>query len=146
MVNEHFEPLSNAVMSSTIVFQQPETAQIKKADIGRPFGAHRASGSGHGLDSGGQPTLVAGCLVLVDDLLVGDGINGAGGFAEHSLGGVLVAGFDRFRDSLDCSAQLRTQARIVVMLLVRLSCALSCLCAVCHENSLKFACDKRRAL
>ena len=82
-------------------------------------------GSGHGLDRRGKPALMSGRLVLVNDVLVRDAIDGARGVLEHGPSGSLVASVDCFPHVLDGRAQFGAQARIVLTACFALSCALS---------------------
>jgi hypothetical protein len=102
---------------------------------------HRAAGiftaatarSGHAFDRCGQTALVACCLVLVDDLLVGDAVDQAHGCLENLLGSSLVTGFDCLAHFLDRGAVFRTLAHVAVALGAGLTCALTRLGGVRHK-------------
>src|SRR5688500_1557748 len=81
--------------------------------------------SGHAADRCCETALVPRRLVLVDDILVRDRINHAGGALKHAIRRSLVAGFDRLSHALDCATKLRAQTRIVLTLFFTLACALS---------------------
>src|SRR5688572_18826121 len=95
--------------------------------VGPPRGMPPESGNrlGHGSNRCGKPALVAGSLVLVDDVLVRDGIDDAGSTLKHAVGSRLVARFDRFLHAFHCAAQFRAQTRVVLTLLFALPRALS---------------------
>ena len=107
---------------------------MKKAPAGAfLLCAAQESGSSECLDLGRQAALGTGCLVLVDDLLVGDAIKNRNGLLEDALSGGLVAGFDGLAHALDRGTQGRTLAGVVGALLVSLTGALAGLCAIGHE-------------
>lgn len=91
---------------------------------------------GQGLDSGSQTALVASSLVLVNDLLVSNGVNGGHGSLENLGSSSLVASFDRLAHGLDCGAQRGTLAGIMSIQLDCLTSTLTRLCGICHENIL----------
>src|SRR5207249_7295405 len=59
-------------------------------------------------------SLVPRCLVLVDDILVGDSIHDSRGLAESLPRGGLVACGDRLGDAFDRAGQRRAQAGVVL--------------------------------
>src|SRR5665647_402842 len=91
----------------------------------------------HCFDGRRQSALVSSCLVLVNDLLVGDAVHSADGRLVNGLSGGLVAGCNRLDDLLDRGAQFRAQTAVVSILFNCLTCTLAGLCAICHDYSLK---------
>ena len=89
------------------------------------------------LDGGGQTALVASRLVLVDDLLVGNAVDGSHRLAENLLGGCLVAGGNRLAHALDGGAQLGALAEIAGAALNRLAGAFTGLCGIGHVTLLR---------
>src|SRR2546427_7489319 len=77
--------------------------------------------SRHRFESRGKAALVPRCLVLVDDVLVGDAIHDSRGLAENLPRGGLVAGGDRFGDAFDRAGQRRAQAGVVLAPLLGLA-------------------------
>lgn len=88
------------------------------------------------LDGGGQATLEARRLVLVNDFLVGDGVDGAHRFAEHLLRGGLVARGNRLAHLLDGGAQFGALAEIACAVLERLAGTLAGLGGIGHVNEM----------
>jgi hypothetical protein len=88
-----------------------------------------------GLDGGSQAALVASGLVLVDDFLVSDAVDGRHGLLEDGRSSGLVASQDGLADSLDCGTQGRALSRVVSVLLNCLTSALTRLCGICHGIS-----------
>src|SRR5687768_7458457 len=86
-------------------------------------------------DGGSQAALVARCLVLVDDLLVSNAVDGRHGLLEDGGCSGLVASLDRLADGLDCGTQGRTLCRVVRVLLNCLTSAFARLCGICHGIS-----------
>ncbi len=100
----------------------------KKPASGRFFSRNPlACRSGHGPYVGIQPALVAGCLVLVDQALVGRAIDdrNSGLVGRHDR--LLVTCFDGIDDLLDVSTQHAATAGVVLAALFRLAGALACL-------------------
>ena len=91
-----------------------------------------SSSCAHPFDSGGQAALVASGLVLVNDLLISDAVDRALGSDENLLSSLLVTAEDRLADSLDGSAQTRTQAHVEGAGLDCLTGALTGLCRIGH--------------
>ncbi|KAF1858247.1 hypothetical protein Lal_00014748 [Lupinus albus] len=91
--------------------------------------------SRQGLDGGSQAALVASGLVLVDDFLVSDAVDGRHGLLEDLGGGGFVASLDGLFDGLDCGTQGRALSRVVRVLLNCLTSALARLCGICHGIS-----------
>jgi hypothetical protein len=83
--------------------------------------AEPESGSSKRLDLGGQAALGTRCLVLVDDLLVGDAVKDSNGLLEDALSGGFVARFDGLTDTLDRGTQGRTRAGVAGALYVCLT-------------------------
>jgi hypothetical protein len=96
--------------------------------------AVKESGSGNSqtLDLGRQPALGAGCLILVNNLLVGDAVKDSNGLLEDILSSSFVASVDSLTHTLDRGTQGRTQAGVMGALLVSLTGALAGLCAIGH--------------
>src|SRR5690606_34719136 len=82
-----------------------------------PGAARTSLLSGQCLQGSGQTALVAGCFVLVDDLLVSDAVDGRHGLLEDGGCSGLVASLDGLADCLDCGTQGRTLRRVVRVLL-----------------------------
>src|SRR5690554_3076382 len=91
----------------------------------------RESGS-HRLDRSRQAALVARGLVLVDDVLVRDAVDGAHRGAENRLRCSLVAIGDGLTHGLDGGTQTRAKAGVVAAGLDGLAGALAGLCRVGH--------------
>src|SRR5258708_4242056 len=83
-----------------------------------------------------ETALVTRGLVLVDDALVRDVVDGRLLGAEHALGRRRVAGGDRLLHFLDRAAQRRAQALVGAALLGRLLGALRGLFGIRHGISL----------
>lgn len=109
------------------IFATYLTAKEKRLESSKS-GSHGA----HRLDGGGQTALVACSLVLVNDFLVSDAVDRALGSDEHLLSNLLVTAEDRLADSLDGSAQTRTQAHVEGAGLDSLTGALTGLCRIGH--------------
>src|SRR6185503_4274238 len=90
------------------------------------------AGGAERLDLRGQAALVSRGLVLVDDALVGDVVDGRLLGAERRLGGPHIARGDRLLDLLDGAAQLGAQALVGGALLDARLGALGCLFGVGH--------------
>src|SRR5438067_13760784 len=88
-----------------------------------------------GLDGGSQAALVASGLVLVDDFLVSDAVDGRHGLLENAGRGGFVASLDGLFDGLDCGTQGRALSRGVCGLLNCLTTALARLCGISHGIS-----------
>ena len=89
----------------------------------------------HRLDGGTQAAFMAGRLVFMNDLLVGNAVNDANVLIEGALCSSLVATVHGLENLLDRSTQRGTQARIMSALLDCLASAFSSLCSICHEYS-----------
>lgn len=72
-------------------------------------------------------------FIFVDNLLVRNAVDDADRLLINLLGGGFVAGANRFLHLLDCGTQLRAQARVVHILLDRLTRALAGLCRIGHD-------------
>src|SRR5690606_18331137 len=90
------------------------------------------SGS-HRLDGSRQTALVTSGLVLVDDVLVSDGVDRAHRGAKDRLSRRLVATHDGLTHGLDRGTQAGTKAGVVTAGLGRLTGALASLCRVGHK-------------
>lgn len=75
---------------------------------------------------------MASHCVLVNDLLIGDGIDNALRVFEKHLCSSFIAGIDRFANFLDRGTQRRAQTHVVSALLDGLTGALAGLCGVGH--------------
>src|SRR5262245_27957718 len=96
-----------------------------------------ARASGHRLDAGCQPALLAGGGVLVNDVLVGDRVDQAEGTLVDGARGLLVARGDRLPDVPDRASQLRAQGGVVQAALFGLPRALARRCDVGHCYKLR---------
>src|SRR5690349_9256842 len=92
------------------------------------------------LDGCSEAALMASCLVLVNNFLVGNDVQRLCRCLEDFSGLRCVAGFDCLADSLDSRAVLRAQRRVVRVCLGGLTGALACLCGVSHDGSLSCSC------
>jgi hypothetical protein len=91
--------------------------------------------SGHRLDGSGQATLVARSLILVDDSLISDRIDGTDGCLKRSLCSGFVGRSYSLSHVLDRGAQLGAQTGVVVTLFDSLPCTFSRLRTIGHKNS-----------
>src|SRR5690606_778235 len=77
-------------------------------------------------------------LVLVDDFLVRNAIDHAGGFAEEFLRSGFVSRGNRLLHLLDRGAEFGAQRSVVLTLLLGLARPLARLCGVSHEKRNRF--------
>src|SRR4051812_42990608 len=120
--------LLSGVQKSTAALEPPSGTSFFRKPGRR---ATRSPGDGfgsslrHRLDRSGEAALMSRGLVLMDDVLVRDRVDGAEGVRDHCLRGALVAAFDRLLHVLHGRAKFRAQARVVLPLLFALFRALA---------------------
>src|SRR5690606_15211024 len=84
------------------------------------------------LDGSCEAALVASSLILVNDVLVGNAIDDAGGLAENFVGSSLIASFDGLTHTLDGGAHHGAKAGVVLVASNRLAGALAGLGGIGH--------------
>src|SRR5687768_722565 len=97
----------------------------------------------HRFDSGSQAALVAGSGVLVNDLLIGDRIDHAGGLVQCLERSFLVTAFNCLADGLHGSAQARTLRRVMCVAHRRLTCPMAGLFGISHKIPVSWSAAKR---
>src|SRR5690606_21867525 len=109
-----------------VAFLMPRNAIGAAGELPARSGSHR-------LDGGRQAALVTGSLVLVNDLLVRDAVDGAHRGAKDRLSRRLVATRDGLANGLDRGTQAGAEAGVVSANLDCLTGALASLCRVGHR-------------
>lgn len=84
------------------------------------------------LNSCCEAALMTRRFVFVDDVFIGNAVDGAGGTLEHGFGLGFVAGFDSFHHVFDRGAQTRAQAGVVLAALFALARGLARGCSIGH--------------